>query len=176
MPEKTTEKSPFVERVPELSNKKWGGMAPKDAEALVADVLKAGKPAVSQLIDGLQEVDNGSDWKERLVLHMLVTQTSVPARREEQAIVGEALLAAALSDRPATVRSFLVQQLRLIADAAMAGKLAPLLQDQDPLVLDAVTMTMGSIGKGAEQVLREAMKGAEGHAKEAIELALNQIG
>ena len=67
MPEKTVRKSPFVDRVPALRNKKWGGMENKESEALGSEILKAGKPAVQEIMAGLQEVDNGSDWKERLL-------------------------------------------------------------------------------------------------------------
>jgi hypothetical protein len=44
------------------------------------------------------------------------------------------------------------------------------------LVVDAAAATMVSIGSGAENSLKKAMAGAEGHAKTAIEHALNQLG
>jgi HEAT repeat protein len=69
-----------------------------------------------------------------------------------------------------------VQQVRLIADESAAPKLVPLLRDKSPLVVDAAAATMVSIGSGAENSLKKAMAGAEGHAKTAIEHALNQLG
>ena len=176
MPEKTVTKSPFVDRVPDLRNKKWGGMKNKESEAIVSELLKAGKPAVQQIIDGLQEVDNGSDWKERLLLHVLVTDVSVPGRKKERGMLAATLVEAASGDRPAPVRAFLVQQVRLIADESAAPKLVPLLRDKSPLVVDAAAATMVSIGSGAENSLKKAMAGAKGHAKTAIEHALNQLG
>ncbi|NIP98088.1 MAG: HEAT repeat domain-containing protein [Akkermansiaceae bacterium] len=176
MPEKTVEKSPFLERVPELQNRKWGGMAIEDGEALVNDLVRAGKPAVQALIDGLQEVDDGTDWKERLVIHQLVTQCSAPKRVKERSMLAGVLIEAARSDRPALVRTFLLQQLRLFAEASVAPRLAPLLRDENPRVLDAVTAAMVSMGEGVRKVLEDAMGEAEGHAKVVIRHALNQMG
>lgn len=176
MAEKTNEKrSAFVARVPNLQNRKWSGMEPKDGAAVVADILKGGKPAVQELIDGLKELDDGSDWQERLLLHQLVTQCSVPERKQELAMLAEVYAESALSGRPATVRSFLLQQLRLFADASLAPKLAPALKDDDPLVLDAVTAMMVSMGEKARETLEAAKNGAEGHGKRAISHALAQI-
>ena len=176
MPEKTKERSPFVERVPKLQNRKWAGMKPEDGARVVSEVLAAGRPAVRQLVAGLQEVDNGADWQERLLLHQLVTQCGPPERARERAMVEDVLVAEALGGRPATVRSFLLQQLRLTAGPSVVGRLAPLLKDDDRLVLDAVTAVFVSIGEEARKTLQEALPGAQGHAKDAIDHALNQIG
>ena len=90
-------------------------------------------------------------------------------------MLGEVFSKEAQGERAVTVRSFLLHQLRLFADASMAPRLAPLLRDGVPLVLDAVTAVMVSMGEGARPALQEAIKGAEGHAKVAIEHALHQI-
>ena len=66
MPEEAIKKSPYLDRVPQLRNRKWSGMDPGEAAKVVGEILKAGKAAVLELIDGLREVDNGTDWKERL--------------------------------------------------------------------------------------------------------------
>lgn len=176
MPEKTVRKSPFVDRVPALRNKKWGGMENKESEALGSEILKAGKPAVQEIMAGLQEVDNGSDWKERLLLHMLVTDLSVPERKKERGMLAATFVEEAASDRPASVRAFLIQELRLIAEESVVPKLVPLLRDKSPLVVDAAAAVMVSIGEGARKPLQEALKGAENHSKRAIKHALNQLG
>lgn len=176
MPEETVQKrSPFVERVPKLENSKWAGMPPAEGAKLVTDILAGGKPAVAGIVDGLQEVDDGSDWKERLLIHQLATQTSVPERAKERGMLADVLIAQSRSDRPATVRSFLLQQLRFIADASHNSRLAPLLEDEDPLVLDAVTAVMVSVGEESRKPLEKAMDGADGHAKTAIQHALRQL-
>ena len=80
------------------------------------------------------------------------------------------------SDRPASVRAFLIQELRLIAEESVVPKLVPLLRDKSPLVVDAAAAAMVSIGEGARKPLQEALKGAENHSKSAIKHALNQLG
>ena len=173
--EKKTKRSEFVERLPALGNSRWGGIKKEDGDQLVADILKKGADAVSELIDGLKEVDSGEDWQERLLLHQLATHCSVPARADDRKVLAELYAAVALSKRPATVRSFILQQLRYFAGASLAPRLAPLLADEDPLVLDAVTAAMVSMGSATEKVLEGARKDAQGHAKVAITHALGQL-
>lgn len=168
-------RSPFVERVPELTGAKWGGMPREEARRLVDDILKDGKVAVGGVLAGLREVDDGSDWKERLLVHMLVTQTSVPEREKEQALVGAVMLETLEEDRPAPVKAFLVQQLRLFADEAALPRLAPLLEDGDAALVDAVCATMVSIGPGARESLRAALAKAGEQGRKAIEHALDQL-
>ncbi|MBI22899.1 MAG: hypothetical protein CMN05_04820 [Roseibacillus sp.] len=150
-------------------------MKKEDGDQLVAAILKAGENAVRELIDALKEVDNGEDWQERLLLHQLAMHCSVPAREKDRKILTELYASVALGDRPGTVRSFLLQQLRYVAGVSLAPRLAPLLKDDDRLVLDAVTAVMVSMGRGAEKILEAARKDAQGHAKVAITHALGQL-
>lgn len=168
-------RSPFVERVPALTGSKWGGMPNEEARRLVDDILKGGRAAIDGLIAGLREVDDGSDWAERLLLHMLVTQTSVPERKREQTLVGGALLEALRGERPAAVKTFLVQQMRLFADESALPRLASQLADEDPALVDAVCATMVSIGPAAREPLRTAAGQAGEHGRQAIEHALDQL-
>ncbi|MEC9053922.1 MAG: hypothetical protein VX633_01355 [Verrucomicrobiota bacterium] len=168
-------RSVFVERLPALSNSRWGGIKEEDGDRLVADILKKGADAVSELIDGLKEVDSGEDWQERLLLHQLAIHCSVPARADDRKVLAGLYASAALSKRPATVRSFILQQVRYFAGASLAPKLIPLLADEDPLVLDAVTAVMVSMGSATEKILEEARKSSKGHARVAITHALGQL-
>jgi hypothetical protein len=151
-------------------------MGVEESQALGKEILEGGKPANGGIIEGLQEVDNGGDFKERLLLHMLATQTCAPERVGEQKMLGEAYLEALAADRPAPVKVFLVQQLRLFADGSAAPHLAPFLHDEDPQLVDAAAATMVSIGREARNSLEEAKQGAGVHGKAAIEHALRQIG
>ena len=49
------------------------------------------------------------------------------------------------------------------------------MKDDDPLVLDAVTAVMVSMGSATEKILEGARKDAQGHAKVAITHALGQL-
>ncbi|MBJ05867.1 MAG: hypothetical protein CMO40_01945 [Verrucomicrobiaceae bacterium] len=173
--EKKIKRSEFVERLPALSNSRWGGIKKGDGDRLVADILKRGADAVSELIEGLKEVDSGEDWQERLLLHQLAIHCSVPARADDRKVLAGLYASAALSKRPATVRSFILQQLRYFADATHAPGLLPLLADEDPLVLDAVTALMVSMGSATEKILEKARRDSKGHARVAITHALGQL-
>ena len=109
------------------------------------------------------------------LLHQLAVSASAPARAKDRKILTKIYTAAALGDGAATIRSFLLQQLRYVAGASLAPELAPLLEDGDPLVLDAVAATMVSMGKATEPILHEARKSSRGHAKVAITHALGQL-
>ena len=151
------ERSAFVERLPQLTNSKWGGISKEDGDQIVAAIFKQGGDAIKGLIDGLQEV------------------ASAPARAKDRKVLTRIYASAALGDGAATIRSFLLQQLRYVAGSSLAPELAPLLKDGDALVLDAVAATMVSMGKDTEPILREARKNARGHAKVAITHALGQL-
>ena len=173
--ESKMERSAFVERLPELTNSKWGGISKEDGEQIVAAIFKQGGDAIKGLIDGLQEVDSGEDWQERFLLHQLAVSASAPAREKDRKVLTRIYASAALGDGAATIRSFLLQQLRYVAGSSLAPELAPLLRDGDPLVLDAVAAIMVSMGKDTEPILQEARKNARGHAKVAITHALGQL-
>lgn len=173
--ETKTKRSAFVKLLPQLTNSKWGGISKEDGDAIVAAIFKEGGDAIRELIGGLLEVDSGEDWQERFLLHQLAVSARAPVRANDRKVLTKIYASAALGDGEATIRSFLVQQLRYVARASLAPELAPLLKDEDPLVLDAVAATMVSMGKDAEPILQEARKDARGHAKVAITHALGQL-
>lgn len=173
--ESKMERSAFVEHLPQLTNSKWGGVSKQDGDQIVAAIFKQGGDAIKGLIDGLQEVDSGEDWQERFLLHQLAVNASAPARAKDRKVLTRIYASAALGDGAATIRSFLLQQLRYVAGSSLAPELAPLLRDGDLLVLDAVAATMVSMGKDTEPILQEARKNARGHAKVVITHALGQL-
>lgn len=170
-----TKRSAFVERLPGLTNSKWGGISKEDGSKIVAAIFEQGSGAIKELISGLREVDSGEDWQERLLLHQLAVQSGAPSRANDRKVLIKIYASVALGDGPATIRSFLLQQLRYVGGATLAPELAPLLKDGEPLVLDAVAAVMVSIGKDARVILEEAKKDAQGHARVAITHALGQL-
>ena len=168
-------KKKFVDRVPELTNKKWGGMRPGDAETLMDDILKAGPPAVQQLVMSLQEVDNGSDWKERFLIHSLVTHVCDPGRRGKRKQVAEGLLESATGDCLPPVQAFVLQQARLVVDASSIKRVAAFLESDVVEVIDAAAACLVTIGAAAKPFLEKAVRTAKGHKQIAVEHALRQI-
>ena len=80
------------------------------------------------------------------------------------------------TDRPASVKTFLVMQLQWIADKDAIDVLTAQLDSDDAALVDAVAATLTAIGKPATKALKQANKNAKGHAKVAIAHALKQIG
>ena len=79
-----TKRSAFVERLPGLTNSKWGGISKEDGSKIVAAIFKQGSGAIKELISGLREVDSGEDWQERLLLHQLAVQSGAPSRAKPE--------------------------------------------------------------------------------------------
>jgi hypothetical protein len=84
MPETKTKTSALLDRLPELRKGKMPPIDPKLNAELVNTVVAGGKPSVTELIDELQEVDDGSDWKGRFLLHALVTSAGTPGQDKQR--------------------------------------------------------------------------------------------
>lgn len=175
MNETATKTRSLLDRLPELQG---GKMPPIDANLtheLVQTFLQGGKDAIVGLIDTLREVDNGSDWKTRFLLHSLVSSVGSPAQAAPQELLGATLLDAAAGSRHVYVRTFLLIQLRRIASPDMVPKIIALLAAEAPQLADAAAAALVSIGAPAKAPLAAALKGAQGRQQEVIENALRQI-
>ncbi len=146
MPETKTKTSSLLDRLPELKKGKMPPVDPKLAAGLARNLMEGGKGAIVALIDELREVDDGSDWKARFMLFTLVTSAGAPGRDRQRRMLSEVLLAETAGDRPASVKTFLVSQVRLIAGGDAIPKLLPLLASDHPPVSDAATAVLVSIG------------------------------
>lgn len=173
MPE--TKTSALLDRLPELRKGKMPPIDPKLSTEIVTSIAKDGQAAVGALIDTLQEIDDGSDWKARFLLRNLVTSTGNPGQDQVRRQLAKTLLAEATGNRPAPIRTFLLLQLRLIADKEAVPKLIPLLSAKDAPLANAAAATLVSIGIPARPPLNAALKSAKGRFQELIEYALVQI-
>jgi hypothetical protein len=175
MTETETKTSALLNRLPELQD---GKMPPIDATLsteLVQTILKGEKDAIVGVIDALREVDNGGDWKARFLLQTLVSSAGTPAQAPQRRRLADVMLDEAAGTRPASVRTFLLARLRLIAGKDAVAKLIPLLAAEDPQLADAAATVLVSIGIPSKAPLEEALKTAQGRRKEVIGNALAQI-
>ena len=101
---------------------------------------------------------------------------AAPRNDAERGMVAKELLDEASGGRPAPVKAFLVQQLRLIAGKEAVGGLVPLLADDHAPLADAASAALVSVGEDARGALKSALKGAKGRQKDLIAHALLQIG
>ena len=163
----------WFHRTPELERgSRFPSLAPEKAEKLFDEILGAGEPAISGIIDGLNEVDDGKDWKARFVLGALASYVGSAGREERRKSLEQAFIKALQGDRPAPVKTFLVMQLQWFAGAASAAAIAAQLgSDSNPLI-DASVATLVAIGDPGREALGGARKKAVGHALTAIEHAL----
>jgi len=175
MTETETKTSALLNRLPELQD---GKMPPIDATLsteLVQTILKGEKAAIVGVIDALREVDNGSDWKARFLLQTLVISVGTPALAPQRQMLADLMLDEAAGNRPSSVRTFLLERLRLLAGQDAVAKLIPLLAAEDSQLADAGAAVLVSIGTPAKAPLAEALKTAQGRRKEVIGNALAQI-
>jgi len=155
-----------------------GKVPPIDANLtaeLVQTLLQGGKQSIVGLIDALREVDNGADWKARLLLQALTMAVGTPEQAVQRQMLADVLLDEATGTRPSAVRIFLLARLRLIADKDAVKKLIPLFTAADPQLAEAAATVLVSIGQPSKEPLAEALKAAQGRSKEVIEYALAQI-
>lgn len=163
----------YLSRIPELvKGRRFPSMPPEVADEMLAELLAKPNAVTIAIIDTLSEIDDGSDWKSRFLLKALVSQSQDASRAKVQQAFTEALN----TDRPASVKTFLVMQLQWIADKDAIDVLTAQLNSDDAALVDAAAATLTAIGKPATKALKQANKNAKGHAKVAIAHALKQIG
>lgn len=176
MPE--TDIDALFARIPELEDGvRFPALDPAEAPVLFDEVLAGGDEAIGAIVDRLREIDDGTDWKARFLLHALATHVSGEGRGDVRKALQAAYAGAAVSERPAPVRTFVLQQLRWIADDEAVATVAPVVVDGDRPLADAALAVMVSVGRAARPALREALEAKPGEVHEAaIRNALAQIG
>jgi hypothetical protein len=132
-----------------------GPAAPAMASVL-AGCLALGSAGIEDLIGQLREVDDGSDYRARYVLHGLAVYVCTAERQEQRELLCRCLAAAVNGPRPAAIRGFLVRQLHLCGRRSEVPALSRLLGDAE-LSGDAAQAIL-AIGDGAGPALCEAFE------------------
>ncbi len=166
----------WLQRVPELEqNRLRPGMDPVKAEVLFSDILAAGESAVLSLIDSLNPVDDGKDWKARHLLHGLVTFASKPSQAEQRKTLEAIYSTQIQTERPSEVKTFIVMQLQWMATKDSCSALAEQLSSVDPQLIDAASRALVQIGSASVQCLMEQREKVDVHGRLAIDHAMKQI-
>ena len=167
----------WLHHVLELEDgKRFPSLPPDRATKLFDDILAAGEGAVAGLIDGLNEVDDGKDWKVRFVLGALASHVGAKETAAGRKKLEKAYTAALQDDRPEAVRTFVTMQLQWFGGPGCVAAVAEQLASDNTQLVDAAAATLTAIGKPAAGALK-SMRGKAGeHAKTAIEHAIRQIG
>ena len=146
----------------------WEELTPT-LEAIVA----AGAPAVAGLVARLKEVDDGTDYRARYLLHVLAIWLGHPDRAAARQAFEAALLREAEGEHPKGVRRFLLQQLRICGTRRSIAVLGRALADAD-LGEDAAA-ALEAIGEGAAAVFRAALPKLAGKARLSAVQALGVL-
>ena len=174
----TDDISELIGRIPELDD---GVRFPAVDTAVTRELCQLlidGAPgSVSAAADSIVEIDDGTDWKVRFLLHQLATFVSAPGKGAERGKIQDAVTALLAEERPVYQKTFLVSQLQFIADSKALPALTDLLRGQgDARLVDAIVAAMVAVGPEARPFLRSAAKEARGEVKAAIENAVLQVG
>ena len=120
----------------------WEELAP----ALEA-VLANGAAGASAAVDRVKEIDDGSDYRARCLLHAAAIWTGRPGQAAARQAFEAVLLKEIAAKRPAGVRRFLIQQLCFCGTRRSIDALAGVLVDTD--LFEDAAMAMQAIGDGA---------------------------
>jgi sugar phosphate isomerase/epimerase/HEAT repeat protein len=134
----------------------------------MAKLTKAPAAELSAWCDRLVEPalrPGADDTEARMVLHGLTLRAGTdPALRTNLLAAYAKALAA---ERPASIKSFILEQLQFIADAESLSGLAPLLRDAE--LCDPACRVLANVGGDAAAALvREALPGSQGRVRIAL--------
>jgi len=164
----------IVDRIPALDKRgTFTGPSWEEAIPIFDDVLAAGRPGVIALVALLKDVDDGSDYKARYVLHGLAQYLGRPGKEEARALFVGALALQLGVDRTPGVQGFVARQLQVIGtkDCAPAlGKLLP-----DPELGEYAAQALLAIRAGAVEEFRKALPDLKGGPRLTVLQALGVL-
>jgi hypothetical protein len=165
----------WVNQVPALDpDGKLTGPLPPTMGGVFAGCLALGAAGLGDLIGRLQEVDDGSDYRVRYVLHGLAVYVCAPERQDQRALLCRVLAEAINGPRPAAIRGFLVRQLQVCGTRQEIPALSRLLGETE-LGADA-TQAMLAIGTDAGPAFSAAFERLPTPARRALVQALLAAG
>lgn len=131
-------------------------------DSAVADLRAGGREGVVALVGTFVDADPSADSAARHLLHALVINAGAwPA--EERRGLASALASAVGGDRPREVQAFVIRQIQLCGDAAVAPALGKLLADEALSAPAAAALL--AIREGAAEQFRAALADAGGRRR-----------
>jgi len=152
-----------------LTGPKW-----PDAEKVYEAILDGGREAVAAVVDLLEPIDDGRDYKARYVLAGLAAFVCRDGREKHRAVYDEALASRLGGDRPKPVRAFLLRQLQTAGDKSAVAAAGKLLLDED-LCEPAAQALVAIDPKAAGEALRRALPRADGPRRLTIVQGLGVV-
>ena len=142
-------------------------------DAAVAELRTGGREGVLALVGKLVDGDPPADARSRHLLHALVINAGTwPA--EERRALADALASTLGGDRPKEVQAFIVRQIQLCGDAAVAPALGKLLADES--LSAPASAALLAIREGAGDQFRAALTNAKGRPRLDAIQSLGALG
>lgn len=149
----------LVDRVPPLDQGgTLTGPSWTDMRAILDPLLQNAPKSIVAVIDLLQEVDDGKDYKARYVLHALAHDVGAPSREAQRTLVADALASQLNGDRPKSVQGYLLRQLQVCGGPGQAPAIGRLLSD--PANYEYAAQALLAIGDAAQ--FRQALPSLSG--------------
>jgi hypothetical protein len=153
----------IVGQIPELDKRgTFTGPAWDDAIKIFDAVLAGGRESIVAVVAMLRDIDDGSDYKARYVLHGLAQYLGRPGKEAARGMFAEALASQLGGDRPKLVQGYVARLLHVAGGKEAAPALGKLLADPD--VSEYAAQALLAIRAGAVEEFRKALpelKGAE---------------
>jgi HEAT repeat protein len=162
----------IVEKVPPLDKGgTFTGPTWDEAIGIFDAVLKA--DGVGAVVDLLQPVDDGQDYKARYVLHGLAQYVGRPGKEAERLKYCGALASRLTSDAPPAVRGYLARQLQVVGGPESVPALGKALLV--PEICEDAAQALIAIQDGAAAEFRKALPAAAGPSRLTVLQALGVL-
>src|SRR5258706_15039968 len=146
----------IVGQIPELDKRgTFTGPTWDDAIKIFDAVLAGGKESVVGVVAMLKDLDDGSDYKARYVLHGLAQYLGRPGKEAARATFAEALASQLGGDRGKSVQGYVARQLHVAGAKEAAPALGKMLADPD--VSEYAAQALLAIRAGAVEEFRKAL-------------------
>jgi HEAT repeat protein len=158
--------------------KGWVSKLPADdvaaARGILAEIVKLGPAAVSDIAGAVVETGKGNDAGARFALNGLAHHVSRPGAEDERAMYVGALIDSLKEDRPAEVKAFLISMLQRAGREESVAPVAKYLTDRD--LSDYAARALSSIGtKSAGEALITALPDVSDKDRPAILRAIGVV-
>jgi HEAT repeat protein len=165
-----TDVKELISQMPPLEG---GWIKPTSWEGTLAacnTALETPKESVIAIIAAFGDVDNGKDYKARLLLRSVVTVAGNPENKGKLEAVVDGIASQLSGNRVKQVKAALIRELRFCGTPSASKAIAPFLTDEE-LCEDAAN-ALRSIGEGSGAILLAALAAATGKCKTQIIHAL----
>lgn len=165
--------SELLDQIPDLVDGKVEGPEWSQAESIYARILQQGRDGIVAIIDRLNEVDDGRDYKARYTLHGIAAYVSRDGLNAQRRVLLDTFSRELRAGRPKPIKAFLIRQLQVVGDAGVTKTLGDFLVDET--LGEPAAQALLSIGHASASQFHVALDKAEGQTRLTIVHALGSL-